>query len=315
MRAAARRRRRRTGAPPCGTMSLWQNAISGTSSARAADSAAHASGPASPTSMRSGLACADLARPALQRERPAMPVRAQRPRTKIAFAARTLGIGVAGDEQRVANGRMAAQPRALRPQVANDAAAGRRVQHGYIEQMHPSNRGGGDPRIAHGSTGKSSGILPVQRRPPARRPGRFTTCSRALLSCPRGNLSTGIPGVTCPCPSSCRSTACSNSYPEPPTACSSSHSNSMVMTVGVLGVDFDDVDGDGVTTGGVVDDGFDSRWQPATPSARPVQSSMTKALLIVISRSGLKEGCNDGISRFDAMKQLERGVRARGIFA
>ena len=79
---------------------------------------------------------------------------------------------------------------------------------------------------------------------------------------------------------------------------------------GVLGVDFDDVDGDGVTTGGVVDDGFDSRWQPAIPSARPVQSSMTKVLLIVISRSGLKEGCNDGISRFDAMKQLERGVRA-----
>jgi hypothetical protein len=81
---------------------------------------------------------------------------------------------------------------------------------------------------------------------------------------------------------------------------------------GVLGVDFD-VDGDGVTTGGVVDDGFDSRWQPAIPSARPVQSSMTKVLLIVISRSGLKEGCNDGISRFDAMKQLERGVRARGF--
>ena len=80
---------------------------------------------------------------------------------------------------------------------------------------------------------------------------------------------------------------------------------------GVLGVDFDDVDGDGVTTGGVVDDGFDSRWQPAIPSARPVQSSMTKVLLIVISRSGLKEGCNDGISRFDAMKQLERGIRAR----
>ena len=35
--------------------------------------------------------------------------------------------------------------------------------------------------------------LPVQRRPPARRPGRFTTCS-ALLSFSRSNLSTGSSG-------------------------------------------------------------------------------------------------------------------------
>jgi hypothetical protein len=55
----------------------------------------------------------------------------------------------------------------------------------------------------------------------------------------------------------------------------------------VVVVDEDDVDGDGVTTGGVVADVFVSRWQPATPSARPVHSSVTKvALLIVISRSG-----------------------------
>jgi hypothetical protein len=47
-------------------------------------------------------------------------------------------------------------------------------------------------------------------------------------------------------------------------------------------------DFDGATTGGVVDVVvFDSRWQPATPSAMPVQSRVTRAaLLIVISRSG-----------------------------
>ena len=52
--------------------------------------------------------------------------------------------------------------------------------------------------------------------------------------------------------------------------------------------DEEDDDGDGVTTGGVVDDvGLDSRWQPETPSAMPVQSNVTRAaLLIVISRSG-----------------------------
>jgi len=50
----------------------------------------------------------------------------------------------------------------------------------------------------------------------------------------------------------------------------------------------EDDDGDGVTTGGVVDDVvLDSRWQPETPSAMPVQSNvMRAALLIVISRSG-----------------------------
>ena len=58
----------------------------------------------------------------------------------------------------------------------------------------------------------------------------------------------------------------------------------------VLGgvVDDEDDDGDGVTTGGVVDDVvLDSRWQPETPSAIPANSNVTRAaLLIVISRSG-----------------------------
>jgi hypothetical protein len=62
---------------------------------------------------------------------------------------------------------------------------------------------------------------------------------------------------------------------------------------GVLGgvvLDDDDVDGDGVTTGGVVVDGVDdSRLQPAMPSTSPVQSSVTSALFIAISR-GLKWG-------------------------
>ena len=51
------------------------------------------------------------------------------------------------------------------------------------------------------------------------------------------------------------------------------------------GVDDEDDEGAGVTTGGVVElVVFDSRWQPATPSAMPVQSSVTRAaFLIVIS--------------------------------
>lgn len=53
-----------------------------------------------------------------------------------------------------------------------------------------------------------------------------------------------------------------------------------------LVVEDDEVDGDGVTTGGVVVEVFVSRWQPASPSAKPVQSSVITALLIVISGSG-----------------------------
>ena len=52
--------------------------------------------------------------------------------------------------------------------------------------------------------------------------------------------------------------------------------------------DDDDGDGDGVTVGGVVDDVFVSRWQPATPSARPVQSSVTKVTRLIGISEGLK---------------------------
>jgi hypothetical protein len=49
--------------------------------------------------------------------------------------------------------------------------------------------------------------------------------------------------------------------------------------------DDDDVDGDGVTTGGVVLDVDDvSRLQPAIPRTSPVQSNVTSALFIAISR-------------------------------
>jgi len=47
------------------------------------------------------------------------------------------------------------QPMMLGAQVTYDAAAGRRVQHGDIEQMHPSNRKGGYPCDGLGSTGES----------------------------------------------------------------------------------------------------------------------------------------------------------------
>ena len=61
----------------------------------------------------------------------------------------------------------------------------------------------------------------------------------------------------------------------------------------VLGAGAADFEGDGATTGGVVevdDVVLDSRWQPATPSAMPVQSNVTRAaLLIVISKSVNKE--------------------------
>ncbi len=55
--------------------------------------------------------------------------------------------------------------------------------------------------------------------------------------------------------------------------------------------DEDDEDGDGVTVGGdVVLDVFDSRWQPARPSARPVQSNvMNVTLLICILQRSLRE--------------------------
>jgi hypothetical protein len=50
-------------------------------------------------------------------------------------------------------------------------------------------------------------------------------------------------------------------------------------------LDDDDVEGDGVTTGGVVPVVVDdSRLQPAIPSTSPVQSSVTNALFIALSR-------------------------------
>jgi hypothetical protein len=51
-------------------------------------------------------------------------------------------------------------------------------------------------------------------------------------------------------------------------------------------LDDDDVEGEGVTTGGVVPvvGVDDSRLQPAIPSTSPVQSSVTNALFIAISR-------------------------------
>jgi hypothetical protein len=59
-----------------------------------------------------------------------------------------------------------------------------------------------------------------------------------------------------------------------------------VLGEGVVDDDDDEPDGDGVTTGGVFGEvvGDDSRLHPATPSTRPVQSSVTIAVFIEISR-------------------------------
>jgi hypothetical protein len=59
-----------------------------------------------------------------------------------------------------------------------------------------------------------------------------------------------------------------------------------VLGEGVVDEDDDEPDGDGVTTGGVFGEvvGDDSRLHPATPSTRPVQSSVTIAVFIEISR-------------------------------
>jgi hypothetical protein len=56
---------------------------------------------------------------------------------------------------------------------------------------------------------------------------------------------------------------------------------------GVVVVDDDEVDGDGVTTGGVVLVVVDvSRLQPATPSTRPAQSTVTNARFISVLQMG-----------------------------
>lgn len=59
-----------------------------------------------------------------------------------------------------------------------------------------------------------------------------------------------------------------------------------VPGAGVVVVDEDEPDGDGVTTGGVfgdVDVVDDSRLQPATPNTSPAQNSVTIAVFIEIS--------------------------------
>jgi hypothetical protein len=78
---------------------------------------------------------------------------------------------------------------------------------------------------------------------------------------------------------------------------------------GVVAVDDDeDGDGDGVTVGGVVDDVFVSRWQPATPSARPVQSSVTKVTRLI----GISEGFKGKRCAADLAGSVPRnGVRPR----
>lgn len=62
-----------------------------------------------------------------------------------------------------------------------------------------------------------------------------------------------------------------------------------IEPLGVEGVvvDDEDVDGDGVTTGGVLGDVVEvvSRLQPAMPTASPAQSSVINVLFIAISMS------------------------------
>jgi len=48
-------------------------------------------------------------------------------------------------------------------------------------------------------------------------------------------------------------------------------------------VDDEDEDGDGVTVGGVVEEVFVSRWQPATPTARPAHSTVIKVALLIVN--------------------------------
>lgn len=56
---------------------------------------------------------------------------------------------------------------------------------------------------------------------------------------------------------------------------------------GAIDDELEEPDGEGATTGGVLDVVLGvSRWQPATPSTSPVHSNVISVLLIVISRSG-----------------------------
>ena len=61
----------------------------------------------------------------------------------------------------------------------------------------------------------------------------------------------------------------------------------------------DDDGGDGATTGGVVevdDVVLDSRWQPATPSAMPVQSNVTRAALLIVISKSVNEGTHSDLA-------------------
>jgi hypothetical protein len=87
-----------------------------------------------------GRARPNLARPAPRGQRPAMAMGTQRPRPQIDFAVGAAGVRGTRDEQRMPDRRMSLQPTPLRPQVAHHAAAGWRIQHRHVEQVHPSIR-------------------------------------------------------------------------------------------------------------------------------------------------------------------------------
>src|SRR5882672_2884524 len=142
----------------------------------------------------------NLPRPAASRERPAMSVRRKRPGAQVAFPAGTVAVHRARHEKRMAHRRPASQPRALRAQITHHAAARRCVQHGDVDQMHPSNRGGGSSCVAHELTGEASGIYPSsgnRRRDGQRasRPVKAHYLSRASICQPS-------PETTGFCPSS-----------------------------------------------------------------------------------------------------------------
>ena len=104
--------------------------------------------------------------------------------------------------------------------------------------MHPSNRGGGDPHEDARIYRQVKRGLPVQRRPPARRSGRFTTCS-ALLSFSRCDLSTSPTIVYLP---SLGGSAVDELVPG-----DAGEGDGLIDEGGV-----DEVDDFGVTTGGVL---------------------------------------------------------------
>lgn len=150
--------------------------------------------------------------------------------------------------------------------------------------------------------------LPVQRQPPARRPARFTNFECAL-SCPRIVLSTVaryyLPFSFVASDDGGVVAILSDELPvddeelvepdEDDGGVDDVPDGGVVDEDDVLGdvdelepvlgdVDDEDEDGDGVTTGGVVApvDVLDSRWQPATPTARPAQSTAINVLVMCL---------------------------------